>query len=86
MIPRQDSDGAQVVSLKVYDDVEKALGLYWCLLNDEVFIKLELNDSDQKFLKEQNLPCGLKPKLTLKMCLHFHMKIFDPLGFLHLLR
>ena len=90
MIPGQVSDGEKLVSLQVYDDVEKALGLYWCLVNDEFFVKLEISDEDRKLLDlpdaslspiTNQLPRDIKPRLTLRICLRFHMKIFDPLGF-----
>ena len=38
MIPRQVSTGENIVSFQAYDEVEKALGLYWCLVNDEFFV------------------------------------------------
>ena len=34
MIPGQVSDDGKLVSLQGYDEVEKALGLYLCLVND----------------------------------------------------
>ena len=87
MIPGQVSAGEKVVSLQGYDEVEKALGLYWCLLKDEFFVKLELSDDDKQLLdqlrgveQEEQLPREVKPRLTLRICLRFHMKIFDPLG------
>ena len=89
MIPGQVSDSGKLVSLQVYDDVEKALGLYWCLVNDEFFVRLEISDEDRQLLdllggnispSSDQLPREMKPKLTLRICLKFHMKIFDPLG------
>ena len=85
MIPGQVSDGEKLVSLQGYDEVEKALGLYWCLVNDELFVKLELSDDDKQLLGQLDgskvqLPRDIQPKLTLRICLRFHMKIFDPLG------
>ena len=88
MIPGQVSggltDGDKVVSFQVYDDVEKALGLYWCLVKDEFFVKLEISDKDKSLLLPLlgavKIPEEIKPKLTLRTCLRFHMKIFDPLG------
>ena len=88
MIPGQVSDGEKLVSLQGYDEVEKALGLYWCLIKDEVFVKLVLSDEDSQLLDQlrgfdtavDQLPRELKPQLTLRICLRFHMKIFDPLG------
>ena len=89
MIPGQVSDGEKLVSLQGYDEVEKALGLYWCLINDEVFVKLVLSDEDTQLMDQlggndtpavDQLPREIKPKLTLRICLRFHMKIFDPLG------
>ena len=50
MIPGQVSVGEKLVALQVYDDVEKALGLYWCLVKDEFFVKLEITDEDKQFL------------------------------------
>ena len=49
MIPGQITSGEQLVSLQGYDEVEKALGLYWCLVNDEFFVKLEISDEDKSF-------------------------------------
>ena len=68
------SDGEKVVSLQGYDEVEKALGLYWCLVKDEFFVKLELSDVDGELLEQLGgnpstssgqLPREMKPKLTL---------------------
>ena len=42
MIPGQVSDGGKVLSLKGYDEVEKALELYWCLIHDEFFVTGDL--------------------------------------------
>mgnify|MGYP001252342840 CR=1 FL=1 len=89
MIPGQVSDGEKLVSLQGYDEVEKALGLYWCLIKDEFFVKLVLSDEDAQLLDQlgerespttDQLPREIKPRLTLRICLRFHMKIFDPLG------
>ena len=89
MIPGQVSDGEKLVSLQGYEEIEKALGLYWCLINDEVFVKLVLSDEDTQLMDQlggndtpavDQLPREVKPKLTLRICLRFHMKIFDPLG------
>ena len=70
----------RVVALQTYDDVEKTLGLQWSLVDDELFVKLTLDESDSKFFEGQAFPVAVKPKLPLKLCLHFHMKVFDPLG------
>ena len=73
MIPGQVSDSGKLVSLQVYDDVEKALGLYWCLVNDEFFVRLEISDEDRQLLdllggnispSSDQLPREMKPKLT----------------------
>ena len=64
MIPGKVSngeDGEDIVSFQGYDEVEKALGLYWCLVNDEFFVKLEISDEDKKLLHlldDQQLPEG----------------------------
>ena len=89
MIPFLVSDGEKLVALQGYDEVEKALGLYWCLVSDEFFVKLEISADAQLLLDQlgedvatggEQLPREIKPKLTLRICLKFHMKIFDPLG------
>ena len=52
-------------------------------------MKLEISDEDRQLLDQlggiespstEQLPREIKPKLTLRICLRFHMKIFDPLG------
>ena len=78
MIPGQIASGEQQVSLQGYDEVEKALGLYWCWVNDEFFVKLEISDEDKQLLDQlgassspstEHLPREIKPKLTLRICL-----------------
>ena len=80
MRPKAGIQEDQVVSLDVYDDVEKALGVNWCLLKDEFFVKMKLSESDKKFFEDFGPAKMVKPKLTLQICLHFHAKIYDPLG------
>ena len=80
MVTKQASSEDRVVSLQTYEDVEKALGLHWSLVDDELFVRLTLDEFDSKFFERQAFPVTVKPKLTLKLCLHFHMKVFDPLG------
>ena len=69
------SDKEKIVPIHSYADMEKALGLYQCLKRDEFFVKLDLLEADTL---EQKL--DIKCKLTLRICLKFHMKIFNPLG------
>ena len=113
MIARGLESEDEIVSFNGYEEVEKALGLYWCLKEDKFFVKLELNEEDMKLLKNlgMDLPvladtsgtgpapldvyrdglpghsardvlvAPVRQKLTLRICLKFHMRIFDPLGF-----
>ena len=73
MIPGQVFDGETLVSLQGYGEVEKALGLYWCLVSDEFFVKLEISDEDKELLNQLGgststssdlLPREMKPELT----------------------
>ena len=59
-------------------------------MNDEFFVKLEIPEEDKQLLDQlcgsistsgDRMPREVKPRLTLRICLRFHMKIFDPLGF-----
>ena len=52
-------------------------------MNDEFFVKLLITDDDKNLFQTQKFPSlnkDIQPKLTLRICLKFHMKIFDPLG------
>ena len=58
-------------------------------MNDEFFVKLDISEDDRQLLDQldkgatpsnDQLPREVKPRLTLRICLRFHMKIFDPLG------
>ena len=89
MIPGQISNGEMLVSLQGYDEVEKALGLYWCMVKDKFFGKLELSDDDKQLLDQlganesrstEQLPREIKPKLTLRSCLKFHGRSLTLLG------
>ena len=84
----------QVVSIKlpnsIAPEVEKALGVFWDVLNDEFYVKLGLTEAeinfvprysvDSKFSVDSQIPVDIKPKLTLRICLSFHAKTHDPLG------
>ena len=74
------SSKKKIVPIHGYDDVEKALGLYWCLKRNEILVKLDLSKSDTLFLNTLGQKLDIKRKLTILICLRFHMKIFDPLG------
>ena len=58
-------------------------------MNDEFFVRLEISEEDRELLDQldkgtspstDQMPREVKPKLTLRICLRFQMKIFDPLG------
>ena len=62
-----------------YDEVEKALGVYWNMDTDEMFVKLSLSEEERSSFSLKQL--SLKPKLTIRICLSFHARCFEPLGF-----
>ena len=64
-------------SVCVYDQVEKALGVYWNMDTDEMFIKLSLTEEERSSIFWKSL----KPKLTIRICLSYHARCFDPMGF-----
>ena len=47
-ISGQVSNSEDLVSFQVYNEVENELGLNWCLVNNELFVKLEISDEDKK--------------------------------------
>ena len=70
-------------------DLEKALGMYWDVSRDEFFVKLNLSTDEKNMIPDsvsdpeavdQSIPKTLKPKLTIRISLSFHAKVFDPLG------
>ena len=82
-------------SADVYDEVEKALGVYWNMKTDEMFIKLSLSEEEMDLITpatvQDNAQNGeeiisgrcksLKPKLSIRICLSYHARCFDPMGF-----
>ena len=77
-------------------EVEKALGMYWNTQSDVFFVKLEISTEEKLILNgcistvgsrssshsggKISLPQTVAPKLTLRIALSFHSRIFDPLG------
>ena len=68
---------------------EKALGTYWNIKGDKLYIKAELEKPSKKIkhnakvmqvLVEEGKLITIKPHLTLQVCLSLHAKPFDPLG------
>ena len=78
MLPKKYST-TDARDVSTYEDVEKALGMYWCLQKDEFFICVDLTDTDIQFMESLKMT-EVKPKITLRICLTYHMKPFDPLG------
>jgi hypothetical protein len=56
-------------------EVEKILGLFWCVKTDEFMFRLSFNRVDQDLIKLARYP-------TKREALRIIMSIFDPLGFL----
>lgn len=88
------SDDKSVVPVGC-SDLEKALGMYWDTSLDQLLVKLEVSsnesllidscmlnakDKTQTQVLDTTLPSSLCPKLTLRICLSLHSRVFDPLG------
>ena len=73
-------------------DVEKVLGMYWDTQSDKYFVKLEISSDDWKILfgsapsssgphvvdaKDMPIPKSLPLRLTLRISLSLHSRIFD---------
>ena len=84
----------QVIGIKLPNavgiDEEKCLGVNWDVKNDRLFIKSNLEKPSKRPKKNHvSLIVGenpldllqVKPVLTIRACLSFHAKAYDPLGF-----
>ena len=71
----------QVIGVKLPNaidpNIEKALGVFWDVELDNLYIKPSFTDKDVEI---NRLDTGIKPKLTLRTCLSFHSRPYDPLG------
>ena len=80
----------QKVSLKLPNsidpDEEKALGVFWNVKEDQFYVKPGLTDKEKRLIDQESidrsniLSPSVKPVLTLRICLSFHAKTYDPLG------
>ena len=59
---------------------EKALGIYWNVKEDTIFIKAGINSKNKDSLGITSFVDNPKLKLTLRICLSFHSRPYDPLG------
>ena len=63
------------------DNVEKALGLFWDVENDKLFVKVQIDGKKRKLVLTLNSYIeNPKLKLTVRDCLSLHARCFDPIG------
>ena len=88
LVPGVDTKADHIVAV-ASSDVEKALGMYWDVSKDEFFVRLNLSSAEKEMLPDDGagrnavqhpIHQTLKPKLTIRIGLSFHAKVFDPLG------
>ena len=83
-----------VISMSLPEELEineeKALGIYWNIQADSLYVKADLAKLGKKFkrgttavevLVSPNHDVSIAPHLTLRACLSLHAKPFDALGF-----
>ena len=63
------------------DNVEKALGLFWDVENDKLFVKVQIDGKKRKLVLTLNSYIeNPELKLTIRDCLSLHAQCFDPIG------
>ena len=63
------------------ETVEKALGLFWDVKNDKLFVKVQIEGKKRKLVLSLNSYIENPDlKLTVRDCLSLHARCFDPIG------
>ena len=85
--PKKDTEDAlhlEVLPNSINPDEEKVLGVFWMtnFMSRQVITNKEkcLIDDHKSIDRSNNLFHAVKPVLTLRICLSFHTKTYDPLA------
>ena len=63
------------------ENAEKALGLFWNVKEDKLFVKVQISGKKRKIvLSLETLLRNPDHKLTVRDCLSLHARCFDPIG------